>query len=88
MLGKLGESYGKGARKESARRQEVAGARPRLLEWRGGEEEEVKVSAARPAAAGKKYQRLSREEQGRFGDMDEIPLLDGGDEWDPEMGGV
>lgn len=69
MLGKLGESYGKGARKESQRRQKVADPRPRLLEWTG------QGNAPPSRSAASRYQRLSDAEHERFVAREEIPLL-------------
>jgi hypothetical protein len=61
MLGKLGESYGRGARKASARRRGQGKDGVRLLEWEPPSR-----------SAGERYQRLSEGELERFGGVEEV----------------
>lgn len=87
LLKTLGESYGKGARKERERRREVANPRPRLLEWNGGDPFGAAAPPTRGAAG--RYRRLRDEELGNFGELGEVPLLrEESEEWDPMLGGV
>lgn len=68
-LKRLGESYGKGAKKESERRRSNSG----LLEHS-------------QENAGTSSRRLTREEVGRFAEMQEVPLRGEDDEWDSLYG--
>lgn len=76
-LKRLGESYGKGAKKESERRRSSSGsvAGSGLLEH--GQEN-----------AGTSSRRLTREEVGRFAEMQEVPLRGEDDEWDSLYGDI
>lgn len=74
-LKRLGESYGKGAKKERARRRSnsSSAAGSGLLEHS-------------QENAGTSSRRLTREEASRFGEMQEVPLKDDDDEWDSLYG--
>lgn len=75
-LKRLGESYGKGARKESQRRQSMSNsaAGSGLLEGSG--------HIAGPTSS----RRLTTDELSRFGELEEIHLKEEDDEWDSLYG--
>ena len=75
-LKKLSESYGRGAKKESQRRQSMSNsaAGSGLLEGNG--------QIAGPSS----LRRLTRDELSRFGELEEIPLREEDDEWDSLYG--
>ena len=82
MLARLGESYGKGAKKESARRRSDANAKPGLAIGGGGV-----WGANGSGAEASGSRKLTAEELGRFGALEEVPAQEGEeDEWDSLYG--
>jgi hypothetical protein len=82
MLTRLGKSYGKGAKKEDERRRSSSGAGsrpPPTLPERGRAMAEGSSSSVSPG-------RLTEEEVGRFGELEEVPLQHEDDEWDSLYG--
>jgi hypothetical protein len=78
VLARLSESYGKGAKKEDERRRSGSGAGSRPppgLPERG--------RTLNDAASSR---RLTEEEVGRFGELEEVPLEREDDEWDELCG--
>ena len=92
MLTRLGESYGKGAKKESARRRSDANAnvKPRLeIGGTGGRSAgggDVGGEGA-PASSSLTSRKLTKEEIGRFAEVEEVPSQDEEEEDEWDLGG-
>jgi hypothetical protein len=80
MLTRLGESYGKGAKKEDERRRSSSGAGSRPLPSLPERGRAVADGAASPS------KRLTEEEVGRFAELEEVPLQHEDDGWDSLYG--
>lgn len=81
MLTRLGESYGKGAKKENERRRSNSNAPPRP-----GTLDRSGQALGSVFGASSSSRRLTEEEVSRFGELEEVPLQEDEDEWDSLYG--